>query len=329
LERVLANRGYRLESAAGDGDNWINRFYDDSSALPAGAAEYLRDDNPRLVALRAAYEALDWPVSVRARWRDEGVAWTDLAHFRGDTPYVWHYRDRDRRTSELKYFVFLSYILGRDRKSLVTELGEDGAFGCWTYRFPGYPACSRDLLDSVNEIYFLDATTSLLSASPLRVLDIGAGYGRLAHRVGRSAAGLEDYACVDAIPESTFLCEYYVSFRELSPPVRVLPLPDVQALEPGSFDIAFNVHSFSEIPLVAVEWWVQQLVRLGVPKLFLVPNEPDGFLTLEPDQSRRDYGAVLSAAGYELIAEERKFIDEAVRELVGINDRYCLFQRQA
>lgn len=329
VKRVLANRGYRLQRVAENGDSWTTKFYDDATPTPPGAAEYLKPDNPRLIELRAAYEALEWPVRDRALWRDEGLSWIDLEHFRGDNPYVWHYRDAEQRTSELKYFVFLSYVLERDPNSLVSKLGEDGAFGCWTYRFPGYPPCSRDLLDSVNELYFLDRNLAIFSASQLRVLDIGAGYGRLAHRVGVSTPGLTDYTCVDAIPESTFLSEYYAAYRKISPPVRVVPLPDVPSLEPGAFDIAFNVHSFSEIPLTAVEWWVDRLVDLRVPKLFLVPNEPEGFLTTEPDNSRLDYGAALAASGYELVVEERKFLDDAVRGLMGIEDRYCLFERRA
>jgi len=36
---------------------------------------------------------------------------------------------------------------------------------------------------------------------------------------------------------------------------------------------------------------------------------------------------VLEAAGYGLIADEYAFEDPAVRQLLGVHDRYCLFER--
>ena len=53
------------------------------------------------------------------------------------------------------------------------------------------------------------------------MLDIGAGYGRLAHRMSAAFPQLEDYCCVDAVPESTFLSEYYLRHRGCTPPARV------------------------------------------------------------------------------------------------------------
>lgn len=330
LDRVLAGQGYRLTPLGAErrSDSWLDQLWDTSAPLPVGVEDELRSDNPRLAELREAYDALDWPVCQRGRWRDDVLhPWLDLRFFRGDNPYVWHYRDSEQRASALKFFVYLNYVLDRDDRSLVEKLGEDAAFGCWTYRFPGYPPCSRDLLDSVNELYFLDRQLSTFTRPGLRVLDIGAGYGRLAYRLAQSVDGVTDYCCVDAIAESTFLCEFYTGFREVVPPARVVTLPDVPSLEPESFDLACNAHSFSEMPRAAVEWWMDRVARLRVPHLFVVPNESQGFLTTECDRSRHDYGDVISAAGYELVAEEPKFTDEAIRGLIGIEDRYCLFRR--
>jgi SAM-dependent methyltransferase len=227
----------------------------------------------------------------------------------------------------LKYFIFLKYILGRDRRGLVDALGEDGAFGTWVYRFDGYPPCSRDLLDSVNELDFLDREFSIFDRTNLRILDIGAGYGRLAHRAAQALPGLVDYCCVDAVAESTFLSEYYLAFRKASPPARVLPLPRIPELEPESFDLAVNVHCFSECTRAAIAWWMDQLARLRPPMLFIVPNDPQGFLSLEADGSRLDYLDLVTDAGYRLIIDQKVFEDAAVGDLLYIKDRYCLFGR--
>ena len=304
-------------------------LHSSASSLPPGAADVLREDNPRLAELRRSYARLDWPVCSHSRWQPRNVSgFLSLQYFRGDTVYLWHYRDNDD-LAQLKYFVYLRYLTERDTHGLLERLDEDGLFGCWTYEFPPARTCSRDLLDSVNELLFLDRHLSILQASDLRIIDIGAGYGRLAHRAAEAIKSLSTYCCVDAVPESTFLCEYYTAFRSASPPVRVVPLPEVPDLDPGAFDLAFNVHSFSECPLAAIEWWMSQLARLQVPRLFLVPNEQEGFLSTEEDGSRRDYLPVIEAAGYRCVVEEWSFDDASVRKVIGIGDRYCLFEREA
>jgi hypothetical protein len=319
---------------------FANTLVDRTTPLPPVAAE-LREDHPRLVELRRTYAELNWPVCEHSKVWDPAETrqldtpppsgWRpnlDLQYFRGDNSYVWHYRE-SRRSSELKYFVYLEDVRRRDRDGLLDRLEEDGAFGCWSYEFDGRPRCSRDQLDAINELLFLDDHLGVLSHDDLRVLDIGAGYGRLAQRFAQAAPGLADYCCTDAVATSTFLCEWYTRFRGVSPPVRVAPLPEVPELKVGDFDLACNVHAWSECTSAAIAWWVAQLARLEVPKVFVVPNEAEGFLSLEADGSRRDYLPILEAAGYRLVIEKAALPDAAVRELLPVQDRYCLFQRTA
>ena len=136
---------------------------------------------------------------------------------------------------------------------------------------------------------------------------------------------LADYCCVDAVPEATFLCEYYLRFRGVMPPARVVSLGRVEEeLRPGSFDLAVNVHSFSECPIAAIEWWADLLRRIQVPELLVVPNEAEAPLSLELDGSRHDYLPVLERAGYRLVHREPVLDDPAVRELVGLHDHFHL-----
>jgi FkbM family methyltransferase len=328
----LGRLGWQLVRQPPDGAGEVDhrlfnpQLHSDARSLPAGASEVLRSDNPRLVELRRRYDRLDWPVGVHSRWESEQVGqWLNLQYFRGDNIIVWHYRD-DEKVSQLRFFTFLRYLTDRDSRGLLASLAEDGAFGCWTYEFDGYRRCSRDLLDSVNELLFLDRTLNIFNQSGVRVLDIGAGYGRLAHRASQALPGLADYCCVDAVPESTFLSEYYLGYRAVMPPVRVAALDEVPDLEPGSFDLAVNVHSFSECTRAAIGWWMAELARLEVPRLFLVPNEPSGFLSTETDGTRLDFLSVLESHGYHLVAEEPVFDDPAVRALTDVHDRFCLFE---
>jgi SAM-dependent methyltransferase len=227
----------------------------------------------------------------------------------------------------LKYFIFTDYVLSRDSQGLLEHLGEDGAFGAWTFQYAGYPRVSRDLLDSVNEILFLDRQLGLLDRCHLRVLDIGAGYGRTAYHMIQ-AADVSDYCCVDAVPESTFVCEYYLQHRGCAPPARVVPLHELDdAIVPGSFDLAINIHSFSECTYAAVSWWLEWIERLRIPHLLIVPNDRDELLAFESDGTRRDFRPLVEGAGYELSACEPVFDDLAVQELLRVPDQFLLFRR--
>lgn len=309
---------------------YLTTLHDDTTPLPPGAETTLRRDNPRLAELRAAYAALDLPVLDASRWDAEAVeAFLDLRWFRGETLITWHYRELPRITA-LKFFVYARYVADRDPRGLLARLAEDGAFGCWTFDYPGYGRYSRDLLESVNEITFLDRQLDLTGHDGPRVLDIGAGYGRLAHRMTSALGNVADYCCVDAVPESTFLSEYYLEHRGASPTARVVALDRVETdLHPGGFDLAINIHSFPECTLVAVEWWIALLARLEVPRLLIVPNEPTELLSMEADGSRRDIAPSLATAGYVLRVLEPVIDDPAIRELLGLHDHFHLYERTA
>jgi len=309
-------------------ERYLTTLHERSAPLPPGAEAELSAANPRLAELRAAYAALDVPALTASRWRREAVEdFLDLRFFRGETLITWHYRE-SRRITELKFYVLLQAVRERDGLGLLDRLEEDGAFGCWAHVYPGHGRVSRDLLESVNEINYLERRLGLSERDGLSVLDVGAGYGRLAHRMAEALPNLRDYCCVDAVPESTFVSEYYLRHRGCAPPARVARLDAVEReLRPGAFDLAVNVHSFSECPLAAIEWWVAQLARLEVPRLLVVPNEPESLLSLEPDGSRRDFAPVLGAAGYGLEDREPVLADPAARELVGVHDRFHLYAR--
>jgi hypothetical protein len=137
-----------------------------------------------------------------------------------------------------------------------------------------------------------------------------------------------DYCCVDAVPESTFLANFYLNFRGSSPPARAVALDEVPDLQPGAFELAINVHSFSECTIEAIRWWIGQLRRLEVPKLFVVPNEADGIVSRELDGSYHSVLPALEAAGYVQIAKERAISDRATRDALMLNENFYLFSLQ-
>ena len=328
-ERWLQKRGYSVVSSRA-----LTGFDRDGASRPAASPpldtsdeQYLRQDNPALAKLNERYAATTSNATVHSVWNANFVVnEVSLAQFRGHSAYVWSYGELPRPTG-LKYFIYAQDVARRAGVSL-ERLMEDGAFGSLSFDFEGLGRVSRDRLDSVLELDFVERTTGLISKPGLRVLDIGAGYGRLAHRTCE-LADVADYACVDAIPTSTFLCEFYLRHRQLTGRARAVPLDEVieRKSELGNFDIAFNVHSWSECTLAAVTWWVELVASLNVPYLFIVPNQHDRFITREQDSSRKDFLPAIQNAGYTLVAEEWLFEDANVRRLLGISDRLYMFKR--
>lgn len=301
------------------------------SLLPEGAADYLRPDNPRLVELQKRYKALRHPAAGGSQWSDEFVGQAiDLRYFRGDNAYVYQLRGGN---TELHFLLTAYYTRTIDELGLLERLAEDDLFGVYVFDFNNGRAVSRDLLDSINEIYFLERALGVTSRPGLNVLDIGAGYGRLAHRMTAALPNVRMF-CVDAVATSTFVSEYYLRFRGAGERAQVLPLDEMEARLAGQpIDLAVNVHSFSEVPHSSIKWWVGFLARLGVRHFMVVPNpfEHGGtkLESMEADGSRLDYLPLLREAGYRRAVAEPKYLDREVQRY-GISPTTCyLFELDA
>jgi len=307
-------------------------------AVPAGAREYLESNNPRLMDLRRRYAALNHPVAKHSHWTagfvDQNV---DLLNFRGDNAYLWQVR-QSRRDAAMRYFANTLYIERIDRRWLIPMMVEEGAFGCYTFQYQGRHGMSRDLLDSINEIYFLDRQIGLFDRPELRVLDIGAGYGRLAHRMSEALPNLQSYVCVDAVPESTFLSDYYLRYRGLpESKASVVPLDQIDTLKSmPPFDLAVNIHSFTECNYEAIRWWLNMVSKLNIRWLLIAPNKGPGgaehdLFSIESDRTRRDFTNLLEEAGYRQELRAPKFDDPHLQ--VGIpwfaDTYYHLFRKVA
>lgn len=334
IQRALRKAGYNIYRLSEEERRAFAR-YDAQRRRPDLQAVF-GDRVQRLQELRQRYENVSLPVAVHSVWasrqgsdavRDIGWSGVDLCNFRGHSSYVWDYAGSNAEATNLKYYIFTEYVRRKDAAGLLQLLKEDGAFGCVTFEYPRLGLVSRDLLDSVAEINFLHRHLKVLDRDDLRVLDIGAGYGRMAHRMLEANPRLKAYTCVDAIPESTFLCEFYLRHRGLGERVEVVPLDALDSsLATPRFDVALNVHSFSECTYAAIEWWLRRLRQLEVRHLMIVPNEPTEFLSMEADGSRRDYLPLLGQLGYKIVAQEPVFEDPSVQQLIGVKDSMYLFE---
>jgi hypothetical protein len=286
-----------------------------SSTLPPGAAEYLVQTNPRLADLQRHYAAFNSDVTTPLIWTDSHLGPEDMLYFRGDNAYVWQVRSGSMNI--VAYALTTYYLRSIDELGLLDKLEEDSLFGVHSFMIDGKPV-SRDLLDSVAEIYFLDKYLNISSHQNLSFLDIGAGYGRLAHRMTDSLPNILQYLCTDAIPNSTFISDYYLKFRRAEEKARAVPLDEIeQALSCTPIDIAINIHSFSECRPSAIEWWLSLLAENSVRHLMIVPNTGDRLRT----NDGFDFTSIVEKHGYRLIAKEPKYRDPIVQQY-GINPAF-------
>jgi hypothetical protein len=292
--------------------------------LPAGAAEYLRPDHPRLTELRERYAACSSVVTASELWDESYVHPDDLRFFRGDNPYVWQLRGQNNNV--IGYALALYYLLSIDRLGLLEQLEEDDAFGAFSFVI-GNRRVSRDLLDSINELYFLDRHLGLSTLTDCSMLDIGAGYGRLAHRTLSALPNVRGYYCTDAVPVSTFISEYYLRHRGLTDRAHVVPLDEIEStLQEQPVHVAVNVHSFSECSRPAIDWWVGLLAQSRVRYLMIVPNNVDDGGEAMLTNEREEISPIVVEHGYTLVAAEPKYRDPIVQEYALNPTFYYLFE---
>jgi SAM-dependent methyltransferase len=159
------------------------------------------------------------------------------------------------------------------------------------------------------------------SFDELRLLDVGAGYGRLAQRIVEAFPGVKEIVCTDAIPESTFLSEFYLKFREVESKTVVIPLDQIQdemRKRAGQIDVAVNIHSFSECTLASIRWWLDLLRSAEIPRLFIVPNFAKRLVSTEVNGKREDFGKILPDYGYRKVFEQAKFVKAPELQKTGL-----------
>jgi len=299
--------------------------------LPAGAQAYLVDSNPRLLELRELYRTSSHPAARHSQWTTAVIA-SDLPlqAFRGDCAFIWQRRDWNL---PIVHLLTAYYLEAAGAGPLMRSLGEDNLFGIYTVPYRESLPVSRDLLDSVSEIRFLDKWLGLLNGTLTSVLDIGAGYGRLAHRILQAVPKVRSYICADAIPESTFICEYYLRFRGMGERAHAVTVFDLDtALNESKPQLAISVHSLGECRRDVIRWWMGFLKQHSVKYLLLVLN-PCGVRgeTLVSTESNGMPGLPfqfdLREAGYLMLAREPKYLDSAVQQFGVSPAEFLLYER--
>lgn len=188
-------------------------------------------------------------------------------NFRHDNAYVWQVRLGDNIKQYFNYYKKLKNI---DELCLFNKTKEDGSFGCITWNINGI-LISRDLLDSIIEIYFINKHFKNLGK--LNLLEIGAGYGRLCKRYSDCFPDSNFYI-TDGIPHSTYLSNIYL--KKYGYQDKNIELYNLEnKLKNLKIDLAINIHSFPEQNIKDVEWWVKLISKYKIKYLFYIPNNPE------------------------------------------------------
>ena len=194
-------------------------------------------------------------------WTDHHASTIDPARFRAHDQYL-------EQSAAYPYHELTRWAR-QYRADWLDAMTEDGAFGCTVATAAEGKTVSRDLLDSIAELDFLDRYVPNLATA--RVLDIGAGYGRLAHRL-TTVSRTCSVVCTDAIDVSRAVCATYLDHRGIPFERAHVTHPDVLN-DAGEFDLACNVHSWSECSLDEVRGWLDWLAP-RVKRIFIVPHTP-------------------------------------------------------
>jgi len=279
--------------------------------------EYLSRQNPCLRKLMADYSQFGGiEHSFWGSWQDK----LDLPNFRREGDYL---SQREYGATEQAYWATFGYVAGRDSGNYLALFGEDDLFGVIPTKI-GNRLVTRDLLDSILEINFLREQLGLRQEDQIKVMDIGAGYGRFAHRF-TSAFPRSFVHCLDAVPHSTFLCDFYIKFRGFQNNAASVPLMELETVK-APVDIAVNIHSWSECPLKSINFWLDLVADLKTKHLFVVPHTPE-FLSREKDNSHRPFLPEIEAHGYYAKVMLPKY-PAAIMQSVGLYPTvYALFER--
>ncbi len=295
----------------------IDQSYNEVT-LPKGANDYLNQNNKRLLELKRLYTLMDPAVMTPSVWTNEHLQPINMKYFRGDNAYVWQYQDHN---FEPAYAITTYYIKSIDTLNLLEKLKEDDEFGIYTYKVDN-KIVSRDLLDSIVEIYFLEKHLEISKLPNVNILDIGAGYGRLAHRMVEALPNISQYYCTDAVPVSTFINEYYLNFRKVTNKALAIPINEVEdIMAKNHIDIAINIHSFSECTNAAINWWLRTLAKNKVRYLMIVPDYIDTEGNLLDVRRHQDYLPIVESNGYYLLTKEPKYRDPSVQQY-GVTPTY-------
>ena len=280
-----------------------------------------------LAALETEFSAMQGELTL---WRD-WVQRTDVIGFRGEfcTSQAGSHDPSNFGPSRLlqAYTVAYEYAASHDRLGALAKFSDDGAFGGLRFRVGGR-VVSSDMIDSSLQLNFIARHCGFHLSDQLTLLDIGAGWGRLACRFLELFPRGFAFA-LDAVPFPSFLAQRYLEYRGVFDRAVTGSRTKLDTARPGAFQIAANVHSWSEAPLASIDLWLSKLDALQVPFLFFVPHGLPA-VSLEKDGPGQLIVPAILAHGWRVLVDEPKYGSSLQRQRAGLypTAHYYLFGKE-
>lgn len=258
--------------------------------------------------------ALRKVMKISKLWKSPKI---DLSNFRSDNHFLW----QTRLYNKANYYLSYQEALKVDVLNVFSKSLEDAEWGAECFRFNEI-LVSRDLLDSVFEINFLSKNLELGHHSKFKVLDIGAGYGRLGKRLLDVFSGAE-YFATDAVAISQSVSKTYLKDYIEEGRATVIDFAEVSNLSTlvSKIDLMVNIHSFSEMTIEFVDYWLKLAQSLQIPYLFIIPNNQKLALN-----DGADLHSLVVSHGYSPFRIEKKYSSQIPEDLVIYPDTFFLFK---
>ena len=185
-----------------------------------------------------------------------------------------------------------------------------------------YGKVTRMWADSNVEYDFLQRHLNKFFLQNATVMDVGAGYGRLAVSM---SPHVKQFIAVDSIPVSVACCKDYVATWARTDNIQILSVEDLYLMykqnKVPKIELAMNIHSWNECSLETIEEWLQTLVKFNTDFLFTVSH---GQLDA---RFERAYYSWSNGASYRPLIE--KYFQLFVEESIGITKHpHALWRRR-
>ena len=280
---------------------YLTSLYDDRVPLPPGAGAELSQRNPRLRELREAYAALDLPVTARR-------AGTSRARRRVPRPALLPRRDAHhlalpRAAAHHRAQVLRAAALRRrsaTRSGCSTGSRRTARSAAGPSSIPGCGRVSRDLLESVNEITFLERELRLSRARALlgarhrrRLRPPGAPDGGGATRSSPTTAASTRSPSPRSSASTTCATAACAPPRARGQPGRASRASSARLVRPrGQHPLVLRVHLRGDRVVGRAA-----APACGCPTCSSCPTSPTSCSPSRPTAARRDFAPAARARG--------------------------------
>ena len=207
-------------------------------------------------------------------------------------------------------FLYHKVVSGLDIDGFLTKESEPSMGGDADQEIFEGRSLSIDFLQSVEEAYFLRQawTAAGRSGEPRLIVELGAGYGRLAYVCRRmmpqctyvildlpealtcSSSWLSKVLSEEVVPYTrSRVCEIFSREKLMSEKVWTLGAHQIEAISDGAVDAFINIYSFAEMPRESIAGYFAHIDRITRGVLYSKQRKLEQNVHDQTSVSQKDY----------------------------------------